>query len=179
MADVDADLVKRLAELVDGDGWEVADLLAERFPPEEYPEDSSGRNELHATLDAASDALRREHGVELKVDTMRTYRATSLAWPRGTRVPRASFAAHRGLRGDDGPDRMARYLKRNKGRPLSQRDIARYRADDNPKPPVPWEEAARKRLGAAVRSVLGQNPTAEAREVVAAILHELANEVRS
>lgn len=176
MADVDADLVKRLAELVDGDGWEVADLLADRFPPEEYGAGGSANTELYAQLEAASDALRREHGVELKVGTMRRYRATALGWPRGARAPRASFAAHDRLRGDDRHERMARYLKRNKGRSLSVRDIARYRVDDNPTPPVPWEEATRKRLASAVSSALGQHPTGEAREAVAAMLHQLANE---
>jgi hypothetical protein len=152
---VDPDLVKALVALLDGDGWQMADLLVENFPVDEYGETANGRNtELYSALEATEDTLRREYGVELTVATMRRYRATAIAWPAVARATAASFAAHQKLCGDDRFDRMARYLKRNKDRPLSKRDVQRYRADDNPTPVKPWDIRAKRRIESTVKSLL-------------------------
>lgn len=191
MPDVKPDVLKRLAELVDGDGWEIADLLAEEFPAETFGDNgSSRRTELHAALELYEDALRKQSGVILKATTMRTYRATALAWHVGDRTPRASFDAHRRLRGKDGPQRLSAYLNRNDGRPLSGRDVQRYRADDNPKPVKAWDQRARKRIASTVKSLLlgGIIPkdqerwwdvdgVDESRALLSEMLRELANKL--
>lgn len=183
------DLIKRLAELVDGDGWQVADLLVEEFPPEQYESGNGTNNALYAALDDCEDELRTKYAVELKVSTMRRYRATALAWPADVRTSAASFVAHEAVRGTDREAQMASYLKRNKGLPLSKRHVKRYRSDDNPKPPVPWDIAMRKSFDATARRYLlgGIIPTPgtdwwtvpqiseEARGAVALALHDLAN----
>lgn len=149
------ELVKRLAELVDGDTWVVADLLAEVFPVEDYPLQAHARNNLHAELVNYEEALRRDHGVILAATTMRIYRATAIAWPDEVRTSSASFQAHEKLRGPDRFGKMEQYLRKNKGRALSKRDVMRYRADEKPaKPMKPFPVRARRRLESTAKSLL-------------------------
>jgi hypothetical protein len=190
MVEVDHDLVKRLAELVDGDGWEIADLLVEKFSVEQYGDGGKANSELYEALDAAEDALRKEHGVELKVSTLRQHRATAIAWPHDARSSSASYVAHQRLRGKDRYDLMQRYLKRNQGRPLSKRDVQRYRADDKgPGLVLTPEERFEKRVRSTVKSALlgaikpegdwwkSSSISTEDREMAVSVLHQLANDL--
>lgn len=200
MAGVDRDVAKRLAAIADGTPWEMADLLVEEFPPEEWGEaGSSRRSGLHAALASYEVFIRDEYGVELKASTMRERRTTAMAWPRDRRQSRASFESHRWLRGEDRYDRMQRYLDHNAGRGLSVKDVRRMRADDKPKqPPTPWEAKVAKRLNSTVKSLLvgaivppkGVKPddwewwrasavTDDARNTVARALRELADRITS
>lgn len=159
---IDRDFLKRLAELTDGDEWAKADLLVEEFPPDEFGDHGEHANTgLHAELDAYETAMAEEYGIEVKASTMRNWRATSLAWPDATRVASASFEAHRMLLGDDRADRMARYLRLNKGKPLSRRHVARYRSEESPaKAGIPWEaQVARAVNSLAKRLLLGNVKT--------------------
>lgn len=188
------DLIKRLAELVDGDGWEIADLLAEQFPASEFGEGSKANSALYNALDECEDALRQEHGIlELKVSTMRNYRATSIAWPHAERSACAPFLVHTLVRGPDREAQMASYLRRNKGLPLSVRHVRRYRSDDNPKTPRSWDAAMRKAIESAAKRHLlagiipepgtdwwkASTITDEARDAVIAALRDLTNEIAS
>lgn len=189
---VDPVFIKELAELVDGNAWDRADRIAEEFPPREN-EKSGMRTGLYEDMAEASERLRREYGIDLAVNTMRISRATSLAWPADTRVSAASFEVHKSLRGRDSEARMRRYLKRNKGRPLSIRDVQRYKAEDNPKPVVPWEKTATRKLWASVRTVLlggGAKPnktpwwkdsrvTPETKTFVIRVLRAIANDIEA
>ena len=71
MAEVDPELVKRLAELVDAPPWEMADVLVEKFPIEDYPVTTGTGGGLYEALEGYEDALRKERGVVLKASTMR------------------------------------------------------------------------------------------------------------
>lgn len=95
-------VVKQLAELVDGDSWVIADLLAEEFPPDEWGEAEHGtKTGLYEALREYEIALAQEHGVEMKASTLRISRATALAWPDELRRSSASFQVHKMLRGED------------------------------------------------------------------------------
>lgn len=190
MVEVKPDLVKRLAELIDGDGWQVADLLVEEFPPEVFGDGSSKKNSgLHQALEVYEDALRKQYGVVLRASTMRNYRSTAISWPHATRVACASFRAHGRLRGKEGRELMERYVRRNDGRPLSDRDVARFRADDNPKPSKPWEQRANQRLRSTVKSLLlggvttkrddwwNAHGVAASRDAVVQMLRDLADQM--
>ena len=187
-------IAKRLAALVDGDQWEVADLLLETYPAEQYGDGANGvRSELFAALSDEEDELRREYGVILSITTMRIQRATAIAWPGDVRTSAASFGAHQMLRGPDRFDRMARYVKRNGGRALSERNVRNYRAEDRPtKPPPPWDVAMSAALEKTARHYLlpgniiiakGSDWTlavtidADARAAVVAALRKLATRI--
>jgi hypothetical protein len=154
--DVDPEVVKRLAELVDGDAWSIADYLVEQFPIDEYGDAEHGTNTgLRLALDRYQGALYEQYGVELRSSTMRGYRATALRWPEAERSASASFGAHDRLRGPDRFDRMRRYLRANGGHALSARTVRRMRADESPgKPPLVFEERMRLAIERAVRRVL-------------------------
>lgn len=159
---IDRDFLKRLAELTDGDEWAKADLLVEKFPPDEFGDhgEPSSNTGLHAVLEAYETEMATEYGIELKTSTMRRYRATSLAWPRGVRTSRASFDAHQSLRGPEREEQMRRYLGMQH-QPLSGRHVRRYRAEDAPKKAgVPWEaQVARAVTSLAKRLLLGNVKT--------------------
>lgn len=196
---IDPTIAKRLAAIADGTPWEMADLLAEAFPADEWGEAGSARTALYSALASYEVVLRDEYGVELKASTMRNNRATALAWPRASREARASFRAHYMLRGSDRHSRMQRYLGHNGGRALSAKDVQRMRADDKPKSaPTPWETKVANRLESTVRSLLvgavippkGVKPedwhwwrasvvTDESRNTVARALHVLAERIKS
>lgn len=188
-----AEVIKRLAELIDGDEWETGDLLVEAFPPDEYGELGDKTNTgLYRELQDYAWELEREHGIELKVSTMRIYRATALAWPDDTRVSSAPFIVHRLLLGDDRLQRMERYRKKAKGQPLTRRAVARYRAEDRPKrQAVPWEAQVARTIEAAAKRALlegivtkqpdwwnAEGITEAQREVVIAALRDLATRMR-
>ena len=187
---IDPRVLKRIAELTDGDSWELADFLVEEFSVAEYGTAEDGRKTgLYAALDDAEDGLRQEYGIEAKANWLRDMRGTALAWPAATRTAPASFAVYRLIRGKDRETRMARYQKRNKGRPLTAQTIRRFRSDDNPKAPVPFDETAEKRITSTLRSLLlggiitkrddwWEAAAPESRTVVAAILRDLANKVQ-
>lgn len=190
MVDVDLKLVDRLAELVDAPPWEMADVLVDEFPEKDYPITTGTRSGLYEALDAYEDALRKERGIILKASTMRNYRATALAWPGALRSAPAPFEAYKRLRGKNGQVLMERYLKRNKGRPLSVKDVARYRSDDKgPSVVLTPEERFEQRLRSTVRSALlgGVKPagdwwkspqiTTDVREMAVEVLHRLANDL--
>lgn len=71
--------------------WRIADALAERFPESEHPV-SDAHSGLYAKLERYERDIYRDHGVRLSVSTMRQARATAIAWPRDTRVSRASLS---------------------------------------------------------------------------------------
>lgn len=184
---VKPDLVKQLAELVDGDQWVIADLLAEEFPPEEWGDASTGtRTGVREALREYEIALAQERGIELSAATMRTLRATAIKWPGETRVSPASFTVYRSLLGEDRFKRMASYQKRNKGKPLSTRVVKRFRSEDNPPPMVTWDALLRRRLMATVKTALLAGRTTkrkdwwnaagdETRAAAVAALRDLAN----
>jgi len=68
--DVDPDIEKRLAELIDGDAWAMADYLADVFPEADFPEEKHSHNGLGAALREYELALKRDHGIEIKANTM-------------------------------------------------------------------------------------------------------------
>jgi hypothetical protein len=151
---VDAGLVKAIAQLVDGDGWALADLLAERFPEDDWGDAGShGRNGLYVEMRRYENAIAREYGVLITSAVLRQYRATSLAWPDEARASSASFAVHARMRG---PARFAEMQKRlrqaaKEKRALSVRMLSRYRAEENPKPARQYDERLRATIAAAVR----------------------------
>lgn len=185
---IDHYVLERIAQLVDGDSWALADFLVDEFPPDRFGNAEHGTNTgLRAALEDAEDGLRLEYGIEYKATTLSRYRATAIAWPDGTRVPSAPFVVHKMIRGANREQEMARYLKRNKGRPLTERAVQRFRADDRPKAPVPWDVAARKRIESTVRTILAvtakrddwwETANPKARTQVAAMLTELARDIR-
>lgn len=155
---VKADVAKRIAELVDGDAWQIADLLVDEFPVEDYGDNERGmKTGLHAELEQYETLLAAEFAVELKASTMRHYRATAIAWPDGERSTSASFTAHAVLRGPNRAAEMRRYLRQNHGKPLSARAVRRFRSEDRPsKPAPPWEAQVRRSVESlAKRLVLG------------------------
>lgn len=154
--EVDPDVVKRLAELVDGDAWALADYLVEQFPEETFGHPSEeARTGLRAALARYQGVLYNEYGVDLTANTMRIYRATALRWPGDTRVSPASFQSHKLLRGDDRFDRMRRYVRANRGQALSARTVSRMRADEAPgRPARSLDEQMRAGIARAVRRVL-------------------------
>lgn len=159
MTEVRKDLVKRLAELADGDKWVTADLLVDEFPPEVYGGGGTD-NEKTGLRDELADyehALVVDYGIELKASTLRNYRATALAWPAAKRVAAAPFVVYSLLRGVDREERLNRYVKKNGGRPLTTRAVARYRSEEpgkGGKPPRPWEDVLRDRVERTVRKIL-------------------------
>lgn len=152
---VDVDFHKRLAELIDGDQWQVADLLVEQYPESEYPSDASGKNGLVAALREDELALAREYGIVATVGHLREMRSTAIAWPVPARTG-APFVVHRRVRGVDREAQMTKYLRmaRREGRPLSERMLLRYRADERNDTPRPFEERMRRAIAAAVRREL-------------------------
>lgn len=154
---VNADTLKRLAELVDGDTWQIADLLVEEFPEQEFgglggAGISTG---LYEKLTDYEHALVTDYGIELKASTMRRYRTTAIAWPNGVRTPFAPFAVCNRFHGADRFKRIDSYLKRNKGRPLTVRAVRRYTAEDGPLRPLPpWEQQVRRRIESAAKAAL-------------------------
>jgi hypothetical protein len=165
---VDPDVLKRIAELVDGDTWVLADFLADAFSEERYPV-SDANNGLYDDLAKYERTALVEHGVEVKASTMRKYRATAIAWPRGARAPRASFKVHARMRGDNRFAEMAQRLKQAEAenRALSATMLQRLREDDGPPRHVDtMQEKLRKRVLAAVKGVLleGIHPEDKRRE---------------
>lgn len=189
-------IVKRIAELVDGDAWILADLLVEVFPPEEFGEaGSSATTGLHAELEEYQTELATEYGVELKANTMRRYRTTALAWPRDRRRSRASFAAHKELRGENRFKQMDDYLGRMGGQALSPRHVRRFKSQKNrTKQQLPdWSDQVRRQIDALTkRLVLGEGvkvkrddwwnaakATDERCDIVISALRSVANDIKN
>jgi hypothetical protein len=151
--EINPDVAKHIVELVDGDSWQLADYLAETFPANEWGDPSSARNGLHAELERYQHAIKRTFGTEIKAATMRTYRATALAWSRDERSSRASFNVHYRLRGPDHVAQLAKYigLAEREGSALSAHMLARYKSDENPKTPRSYEQRLRSAITNAVR----------------------------
>jgi hypothetical protein len=153
----DPEFVKRLVELADGDSWDLADLLVDQFPVEEYGAADRGRNSgLYEELRRFELELTREHGIELKANTMRLYRTTAIAWPDDTRVSSASFSVHRVMSGPNRHAEMKLRLRQaeKEGRALSKTLLRRFRADDKPAKVKPFEEYLRSAIVATVRRML-------------------------
>jgi hypothetical protein len=152
--DINPDVAKHIVELVDGDSWALADYLAETFPVEEFGEPAAGvSNGLRAVLDTYQHTIKRQFGVEVKATTMRTYRATAIAWAKDERSSLASFNVHYRLRGPDHVEQLAKYehMARREGSALSAHMLARYRSDENPKPPRSYEQRMRSAIANATR----------------------------
>lgn len=158
MMAVNQELVKRLAELVDGDSWQMADLLVDEFPAGQWGDGGKAKTGLRQELDQYSDSLRRHHGVILAGSTMREYRMTAIRWPQEDRFSSASFTVHLKLKGPDRQSQMAKYLRKKKregGQALSAKDVARYRADEKPNKPLkPFPDRVRQRLESTAKSML-------------------------
>jgi hypothetical protein len=156
--DVDPDVEKRLAELIDGDAWTMADYLAEAFPESEYPNLGKGRaTGLGKELREYELALKKHHGIEIAANTMRAYRATALLWPNDTRVSFAPFTVHRYLHGPDRREEMAKRIRQAKAEgddALSLRQLKRFRADEKPRQAKSMREVLRRRLATTTRGVL-------------------------
>ena len=152
------DLVKRIAELVNDDQWLLGDLLVEEFPPEEFgdADRAGGKSDLYAELEEYSFAVLEEYGIALATSTLRQKRATALAWPSDERSSLAPFEAHAKLRGPDRFERMDRYLKMNRGKPLTWRAVTRFIAEENPRPTQvkPWEQQVYDRIERAAKATL-------------------------
>lgn len=188
---VKPDVVKQLAELVDGDQWVVADLLVAEFPPEEWGGADHGTNTgIYEALREYEVALAQQYGIEAKASTLRNKRATALAWPDAARTASAPYVVHEMLRGQDRQQKMASYLKRSKGKPLTQSAVRRFRAEDNPPPMVTWDAQLRRRLMATVKTaLLGGRTTKrkdwwnaagdDTRAAAVAALRDLANMLES
>lgn len=183
--------LKRIAELIDGDEWALADLLADEFPEEQYggADRKGGNTGLHAELERYSQALERDYGIDRSSKWLAKMRATSVAWPSGERSPLATFDAHALMRGADRQERMTRYLRANKGRPLSTRRARSLIAEERPQRPLPpWEEQVDRRVNATAKAlVLGEGrksdradwwhareATSKRRQVVASALRRMA-----
>ena len=187
---VDPDVLKRIADLTDGEMWELADFLVEQFPSDEYGDAEHGtKTGLHAALDDAEEGLRREYGIEVKASQLRNVRATALAWPDAERSASAPFTVHQLIRGGNRQAEMTRYFKRNNGRPLTMRVVRRFRSEDKNKAPIPWDVMALKRITSTVRSLLlggivtkredwWEAAGPKDRAAVAAMLQDLATKVR-
>lgn len=123
-----------------GEPWAAADWLAEHFPEADYPR-THASNQLHADLERCRRRIAQELGDELNTDTLRTYRATAIAWPDGVRTPSATFGAHEKLRGRrDRVEAMAQYVKRarrEESTHLQRRHVLRYRAEERGPRPGP------------------------------------------
>jgi hypothetical protein len=81
---VNPEVVKHVAEMVDGGPWQMADYLAETYPPEKYG-NSKANTKLYEKLRDLELALHNDHGIILKESTMRKQRATAIAWPHSVR----------------------------------------------------------------------------------------------
>lgn len=188
----DADILKRIAELIDGDGWQLGDLLAEHFDADTYGDGARANSGLYGELRRYEIALARDFGLVGAGSTLRIARSTALAWPHDTRVSSVPFTVHKLVRGADRLDRMARYVKRaeREGSTLSKRMVARYRAEDSPTSPRPFDDRMRRAITNGVRrELLGGIVTsrddwwmvaqvsAEARDVAVRELRRLASAI--
>ena len=138
--------------------WRIADALAERFPESEHPV-SDAHSGLYAKLERYERDIYRDHGVRLSVSTMRQARATAIAWPRDTRVSRASFKVHAQIRGEDRAKEMAKRLKQaeRENRALSAEMLVRLRADERGTMNTKTDrDRLRSRLASAVKTVLAE-----------------------
>jgi len=170
-----AQVTKRLAELVDGTPWAMADLLLETFPVDEWGDAAHGTHTgLRVELDDYEDELRRDFGVELKAKTMREMRATAIAWPEAARAASAPYAVHRALRArSDRVGVLTKLVKRHHGH-VTWRQFRDWQDTNRPKVPVPWSASMERRL----RRVIADAETPAARRVVADLLDQLAGELR-
>lgn len=192
---VEPGLLKRMADLVDGDAWEMADLLAEKFPEDEYgsPGDHA-KTGLHEELVDYEMALIDEYGIDqLKANTMRIYRATALAWPDDARASSVPFVVCQRFRGEKRFEQVERYLRKNKGKPLTLRAAMRYRTAEAGSGHVrTWEEQVARRIERAAKAALLEGIKADRedwwnasqitdsrRQVVIAALRKLAKDMGS
>jgi hypothetical protein len=152
VTDDDRRFVEHFAKLFAGDRWAAADLLAEHFPPEEYPQDKSNSG-LHKELERFSADLARHTGTDAKVVALRQYRSTALAWPHDVRTSCATFDVHLRLLGRDDREeviaKVVRYAQRNGAEIAAKRHFDAYRAQNQTslKPGKPLAE----RLDSAIR----------------------------
>jgi hypothetical protein len=117
--------------------WELGDLALEVAPMG----DDAAHNGALETMDEYAEAV----GVEF--ETLRQYRSVAHEWPRGTRVPGASWSAHREAMGNE---KMRRILtgkqKPPKGKATWTVDALRQKAGKQPTrhepPPRSYREKA-------------------------------------
>lgn len=148
----DAKSLAEFVRLIRGDAWAAGDYLAERFSVDDYPV-GTANNALYHDLDRFRAEISKTIGEDVATTTMRVYRATAVAWSDDIRISSATFQAHAAMRGR--PDRVkviANYVKRSKREGsirLNHRQVARYRAEDNPRPsPV---KSQTQRISGAIR----------------------------
>lgn len=146
--------IRRLVELLDGDQWKLADAILDRYPLADYPpKDDSGRNGLREALQRDADKLRREHGIVAKAGRLQAVRSTAIAWVPSCRQLGTSFEVHRRMRGADRASEMAKRVRQaeREGWPLSSPMLSRFRAEENRKPPRPYDERMRRAVARAIR----------------------------
>jgi hypothetical protein len=147
--------VRKLADLIDGDQWTLADTLLDHYSLDEFPEnDGDGRNGLHVALRQDENALARRFGIIATVGHLRNVRATAVAWPRASRNARASFSVHKMMRGKDRQQEMVKRLRQadHEGMALSQRMLSRLRAEEKPASEMrAYDERLRQAITNAVR----------------------------
>lgn len=173
--DVDVALEKDLAELANGSTWLMADRLVDAFPPDEYGNAEHGtKTDLWKALDALSDALRHDYGIDLKVKTLSNYRATALAWPEGARAPSAPYRVHEMAKARPDRVKLVEKLIRKHGGRLTERQFRDWKAAQHPQMPEPWVIRIERRL----RAIVNEAHSPAARLEVADILDRLSIEFR-
>lgn len=184
---------RKLADLLDGDSWKLADTLLEEYPLDEYPDSGSVNTGLHAALLRDEEMLRKKFGVVISQGHLRGSRATAIAWPPEEREPSTSYTVHFRMRGEGRKAEMQKRLRQAKreGWPLNQRMLARYRADEKgPASAKPYQERMKRAVAAAVkREMLGGITTKRPdwwmavgvgdgdRDVAVQVLRALASEI--
>lgn len=143
-----------LLELIDGDGWKLADALLARYTLDDYPETKGARTGLFHALLSDVEFLRSQYGVVTKHQYLATVRNTAIAWPPSTREPSTSFRVHYRMRGKDRQAEMKKRLRQaaREKFPLNENMLARFRADENPKPPKSSADRLAQRLASTVKS---------------------------
>ena len=189
---VDDQWVRKLADLLDGDQWVLADTLLEHYSLDEFPSTGDANTGLYEAMRQDELALARGFGIIATVNHLRAVRATAIAWPREDRSSRALFAVHFKMRGVDRQAEMKKRLRQaeREGMALSRRILQRLRADESPRPLRQYDERMRRAIASAVRrEMLGgiiakrddwwmaEAVTDEARDVAVKALRDLASKI--
>jgi len=151
-----------LVELLDGDGWRLADALLNRYSLEDYPAAGATKTGLYHALLEDVEILRKQYGIVTKHQYLATVRNTAIAWPPEDREPTTSFMVHYRMRGKNRHAEMQKRLRQAKREkfPLNENMLARYRADERPMSMRPYREKLDRAIAAAVkRQMLGGTST--------------------
>jgi hypothetical protein len=88
--DRDLDRLRELVQAEEASDWEIGDTLLDLLPMGDRP--GGNRGIARAIREIAAE-------VDAEPQTLTTYRKVAHAWPLGTRVPNATWAAHRAYSG--------------------------------------------------------------------------------